>query len=603
MASRRPRSRAASGPEIRRRVHSPSAATSTTVASVTVVRGSTYASTPRLVRTNSSRWLVSSPLARRTPPLRRLRRRNKPNAGLLSRPRPDGQCRAGPARAALLVQLPTPRARRQAACGVDPCRRSPPPLPSRRSPAAGPRRRSWPRHPRRAGEPPNAKMVGGPPAGLSRWPVTTTRGAPVADTSVDLVILGGGSGGYACALRAAELEMSVVLIEKDKVGGTCLHRGCIPTKALLHAAEVADTAGESAQFGVQTTFDGIDVAKVNSHKDGVVNKMYRGLSGLIRSRGIQYVEGEGMLVSPAAVRVGEDTYTGGHVVLATGSYARTLPGLEIDGERIITSDHALLLDRVPASVVVLGGGVIGVEFASVWRSFGAEVTIVEALPHLVPLEDEASSVLLERAFRRRKIAYKVNARFAGVERTESGVKVSLETGESIEAEYCRTNVPTISAVGDLIPTLQLAHAGFAEGILVAERLAGLAVVPIDYAGVPRVTYSEPEVASVGLTEAQAVEKYGADKIAVQNYDLTGNGKSQILKTSGAVKLVAVKEGPVLGAHMVGSRVGELIAETQLIYNWEAWPGEVAQLIHPHPSQTEAIGEAHLALAGKPLHVH
>src|SRR6266545_3448768 len=245
MASRRPRSRAASGPEIRRRVHSPSAATSTTVASVTVVRGSTYASTPRLVRTNSSRWLVSSPLARRTPPLRRLRRRNKPNAGLLSRPRPDGHCRAGPARAALLVQLPTPRARRQAACGVDPAvgpaaapqppvpaagprRRSPPPVP-----AAGPRRRSWPRHPRRAGEPPNAKMVGGPPAGLSRWPVTTTRGAPVADTSVDLVILGGGSGGYACALRAAELEMSVVLIEKDKVGGTCLHRGCIPTKALL----------------------------------------------------------------------------------------------------------------------------------------------------------------------------------------------------------------------------------------------------------------------------------------------------------------------------------------------------------------------------------
>ena len=458
----------------------------------------------------------------------------------------------------------------------------------------------------------------------------------MADTSVDLVILGGGSGGYACALRAAELEMSVVLIEKDKVGGTCLHRGCIPTKALLHAAEVADTARESAQFGVQTTFDGIDVAKVNSYKDGVVNKMYRGLSGLIRSRGIQYVEGEGRLVSPTAVRVGEDTYTGGHVVLATGSYARTLPGLEIDGERIITSDHALLLDRVPASVVVLGGGVIGVEFASVWRSFGAEVTVVEALPHLVPLEDEASSVLLERAFRRRKIAYKVNARFAGVERTESGVKVSLETGESIEAElllvavgrgpisdglgydevgvqmdrgfvtvdeYCRTNVPTISAVGDLIPTLQLAHAGFAEGILVAERLAGLAVVPIDYAGVPRVTYSEPEVASVGLTEAQAVEKYGADKIAVQNYDLTGNGKSQILKTSGAVKLVAVKEGPVLGAHMVGSRVGELIAETQLIYNWEAWPGEVAQLIHPHPSQTEAIGEAHLALAGKPLHVH
>jgi dihydrolipoamide dehydrogenase len=458
----------------------------------------------------------------------------------------------------------------------------------------------------------------------------------VADTSVDLVILGGGSGGYACALRAAELGMSVVLIEKDKVGGTCLHRGCIPTKALLHAGEVADAARESAQFGVLASLEGIDMPKVNSYKDGVVSKLYKGLAGLIKARGIQYVEGAGTLVSPTAVQVGEDTYTGKHVLLATGSYARSLPGLDIDGERVITSDQALTLDRVPASVVVLGGGVIGVEFASVWKSFGADVTIVEALPHLVPLEDEASSVLLERAFRRRKIAYKLGARFAGVERTDSGVKVSLESGDTIEAElllvavgrgpvsddlgyaeqgvtmergfvtvdeYCRTSVPTISAVGDLIPTLQLAHVGFAEGILVAERLAGLPVVPIDYAGVPRVTYCEPEVASVGLTEAQAVEKYGADKIAVQNYDLTGNGKSQILKTAGAVKLVAVKDGPVLGAHLVGSRVGELIAEAQLIYNWEALPGEVAQLIHPHPTQTEAIGEAHLALAGKPLHVH
>jgi dihydrolipoamide dehydrogenase len=464
----------------------------------------------------------------------------------------------------------------------------------------------------------------------SRW------GAPVADRSVDLVILGGGSGGYACALRAAELGMSVVLIEKDKVGGTCLHRGCIPTKALLHAGEVADSARESDQFGVLASFDGIDMDRVNAYKDGVVKKMHRGLSGLIKGRGIQYVEGSGRLVSPTAVQVGDDTYTGGHVVLATGSYARTLPGLEIDGERVITSDQALRLDRVPGSVVVLGGGVIGVEFASVWKSFGASVTIVEALPHLVPLEDEASSQLLERAFRRRGIGYQLGARFAGVARTESGVRVSLEGGESLDAdlllvavgrgpvsadlgyeeagvrldrgfvvvdEYCRTDVPTISAVGDLIPTLQLAHAGFAEGILVAERLAGLPVVPIDYAGVPRVTYCEPEVASVGLTQAQAEEKYGADKVATQVYDLTGNGKSQILKTAGSVKLVAVKDGQVLGAHLVGSRVGELIAEAQLIYNWEALPGEVAQLIHPHPTQTEAIGEAHLALAGKPLHVH
>jgi dihydrolipoamide dehydrogenase len=466
----------------------------------------------------------------------------------------------------------------------------------------------------------------------------------VADTGVDLVILGGGSGGYACALRAAELGMSVALVEQDKLGGTCLHRGCIPTKALLHAGEVADSARHSGEFGVRASFDGIDMARVNEYKDGVVGKMFRGLTGLIKSRGIQHVAASGRLASPTSVAVGDnthgdthgETYTGRHVVLATGSYAKTLPGLEIDGQRVITSDQALTLDYVPKSVVVLGGGVIGVEFASVWTSFGASVTIVEALPHLVPLEDEASSKLLERAFRRRGIAYHLGARFAGVSASDSGVTVSLEGGQTLEAdlllvavgrgpvsadlgyaeagveldrgfvvvdEYCRTSVPTISAVGDLIPTPQLAHAGFAEGILVAERLAGLPAVPIDYAGVPRVTYSDPEVASVGLTQAQAVDKYGADKVTTKVYDLTGNGKSQILKTAGSVKLVAVKDGPVLGVHLVGSRVGELIAEAQLIYNWEALPGEVAQLIHPHPTQTEAIGEAHLALAGKPLHIH
>jgi dihydrolipoamide dehydrogenase len=458
----------------------------------------------------------------------------------------------------------------------------------------------------------------------------------VTETDVDLVILGGGSGGYACALRAAELGMSVVLIEREKLGGTCLHTGCIPTKALLHAGEIADGARESAQFGVRTTLDGIDVPAVNDYKDGVVSRLYKGLQGLVKSRGIQFVEGTGRLVSPNAVQVDDVTYRGRHVVLATGSTAKSLPGLEIDGSRVIFSDHALQLDRVPSSVVILGGGVIGVEFASIWRSFGAEVTVVEALPHLLPLEDEASSKQLERAFRRRRIGYKVGARFSGVEHTESGVRVSLETGERIDAEillvavgrgpvsqglgyeeagvatdhgfvkvdaYCQTNVATISAVGDLVPSPQLAHVGFGEGILVAERLAGMPVVPIDYYGVPRITYSEPEVASVGLTEAQAIEKHGADGVRTLTYDLAGNGRSQILKTAGAVKLVAEKDGPVLGIHVVGSRVGELLAEAQLIYNWEAFPSDVAQLIHPHPTQSEAIGEAHLALAGKPLHVH
>jgi dihydrolipoamide dehydrogenase len=451
----------------------------------------------------------------------------------------------------------------------------------------------------------------------------------------DIVILGGGSGGYACALRAAELGKRVALVEKGKVGGTCLHRGCIPTKALLHAAEVADQTRESTSVGVRATFDGIDMAGVNAYKDKVVTKLWRGLVGLIGSRHIDIIDGEGRLVSPTQVQVGDALIEGAHVVLASGSEARSLPGLEIDGRRVITSDQALELDRVPASAVILGGGVIGVEFASVWRSFGADVTIVEMLPHLLPLEDESSSKLLERAFRRRGIGYKLGAKFESVKGTDSGVTVTLEGGATLDAElllvavgrgpasaglgyedagvamqrgyvtvdeYCQTSVPTISAVGDLTPGPQLAHVGFAEGILVAERLGGLPVVPIDYDGVPRVTYSNPEVASVGITSAVAAER--GIKTTEVTYDLAGNGKSQILQTSGAAKVIATEGGgPVLGIHLVGAHVGELIAEGQLIYNWEAVPADVAQLIHPHPTQSEMLGEAHLALAGKPLHFH
>ena len=451
---------------------------------------------------------------------------------------------------------------------------------------------------------------------------------------VDIVILGGGSGGYACALRAAELGMSVVMVEKDKVGGTCLHRGCIPTKALLHAAEVADQAKESEAFGVRVTFDSIDMPGVNKYKDSVISKLYKGLGGLVKSRGIETVEGEGRLVSPTAVQVGDRRIEARHVVLASGSAPRSLPGLEIDHERIVTSDDVLKFDHIPSSVVILGAGAIGCEFASVWRSFGAEVTIIEALPHLVPLEEESSSKQLERAFRKRGIKQHLGKKFTGAETTDSGVRVTLEDGTTVEADLLlvaigrgpvsaglgyeevgvamergfvtvdadlQTNIPTISAVGDLIPTLQLAHVGFGEGIFVAERLAGLDPVPLDYDGVPRVTYSEPEVASVGLTSKVAQER--GYEVVTTTYDLAGNGKAQILKTAGAVTLVAAKDGPVLGVHMVGSRVGELIAEAQLITNWEALPAEVAQLIHPHPTMSEAVGEAHLALAGKPLHSH
>jgi dihydrolipoamide dehydrogenase len=459
----------------------------------------------------------------------------------------------------------------------------------------------------------------------------------VPEHNADLVILGGGSGGYACALRAAELGMSVVLVERDKLGGTCLHYGCIPTKAMLHAAEIADAARDGEKVGVKSSLAGIDMAGVNAYKDGVVSKLYKGLQGLVKSRKITFVQGSGQFEGPRTVVVGDDRYVGGKVVLATGSYSRTLPGLDIGG-RVITSNEAIRLDHVPDRIVILGGGVIGVEFASVFASFGSAVTIVEALPRLVPNEDEFASKLLERAFRRRKIAFKTGVKFTGAKQSDDAVTVSLESGEELEAdillvavgrgpntaglgyedagvktdrgfvltdERLRTNLPDVYALGDIVPGLQLAHRGFAQGIFLAEDIAGLNPPVIDEAGIPRVTYCEPEVASVGLTEAQARERYG--EIQTLTYDLAGNGKSQILQTQGAIKLVKSgaegTPGPVVGIHMVGARVGELIGEAQLVYNWDAQAEDVAALVHAHPTQNEAFGEAHLALAGKPLHSH
>ncbi len=450
----------------------------------------------------------------------------------------------------------------------------------------------------------------------------------------DLVIIGGGSGGYACALRSAQLGKSVALIEADKVGGTCLHRGCIPTKALLHSAEIADGAREGSKFGVKSSFDGIDMVGVNSYKDGVISRLHKGLQGLIKSRAITYVEGYGKLVSKNSVEVNGEIYTGKNIVLATGSFAKTLPGIEIDGKQIITSDHGTKMDYVPKSVIVLGGGVIGCEFASVWKSFGADVTIIEGLAHLVALEDESSSKQLERAFRKRGINFELGTFSKSVTKKKDGVEVTLENGKTFSAEIllvsvgrgpvsanlgyeeagitmdrgyvvvddkCRTNVPGIWAVGDLIPTQQLAHVGFAEGMLVAEEIAGLNPSPINYDGVPRVTYSDPEVASVGLTTAEA-KRRGHDVVEL-TYDLAGNGKAQILGTAGSIKLIAEKDGPILGVHMVGARVGELLAEAELIFNWEARAVDVASLVHAHPTLSEAMGEAHMALAGKPLHAH
>ncbi|HEX6365260.1 MAG TPA: FAD-dependent oxidoreductase, partial [Agromyces sp.] len=399
------------------------------------------------------------------------------------------------------------------------------------------------------------------------------------------------------------------------------------------AAEIADHSRDSAKFGVRTTFDGIDVAGVTAYRESIVASKFKGLQGLVKARGITVVEGEGRLVAPNAVQVGDDRLVGKNVILATGSYSRSLPGLEIGG-RVITSEHALELDFVPKKVAVLGGGVIGVEFASVWKSFGAEVTIIEALPHLVPNEEESVSKQLERAFRKRGIEYKLGVRFQGVTQNDDGVVVTLENGETVEAELLlvavgrgpvtqglgfeeagvtvdrgvvitderlATNVPGIYAVGDIVPGLQLAHRGFQQGIFVAEEIAGLNPIVVEDVNIPKVTYCDPEVASIGYTEARAAEKFGADAVSSYDYNLAGNGKSHILETSGSIKVVRVNDGPVVGVHMIGARVGELIGEAQLAVNWEAYPEDIAPFIHAHPTQNEALGEAFLKLAGKPLH--
>ncbi len=455
----------------------------------------------------------------------------------------------------------------------------------------------------------------------------------MSDIAVDLVVLGGGSGGYSAALRASQLGMSVALIEKDKVGGTCLHVGCIPTKALLHSAEIADNTRDAARFGVTTTLHGIDVAAVSAYRQGIIDSKYKGLQGLLKARGIRMVDGHGTLTSPTTVHVGDTTVTGKNVVLATGSYAKTLPGLDIGG-RIMTSEQALTLDYVPKKVIVLGGGVIGVEFSSVWRSWGSEVTIIEGLPRLVPAEDESVSKQFERAFRKRGIEFKTGVRFQSATQNDSGVVVTLEGGETVEGdvllvavgrgpstnncgfdtvgvemdrgyvltnERLQTNIPGVYAVGDIVPGLQLAHRGYQHGIFVAEDLAGLNPIVVSDINIPKVTYSEPEIASVGLGETVAQEKYGEANIAVYDYNLAGNGKSHILETSGSIKVVRVIDGPVVGVHMIGARVGELIGEAQLIVNWEAHPEDIAPHLHAHPTQNEALGEAFLALAGKPLH--
>jgi dihydrolipoamide dehydrogenase len=459
----------------------------------------------------------------------------------------------------------------------------------------------------------------------------------VADSATaqefDILILGGGSGGYAAALRAVQLGFTVGLVEKGKLGGTCLHWGCIPTKAMLHSAELADHARTSSKYGVNVTLDSIDMSAVKAYKDGIVAGKFKGLSGLIKMRGITVIEGEGKLTGKDTIEVNGTTYTGKNIILATGSYSKTLPGLEIGG-KVITSEEALDLTELPEKAVILGGGVIGVEFASVWKSFGVDVTIVEGLPSLVPNEDPAIIKNLERAFKKRGIKFNTGVFFEKAEQTENGVVVTLADGKTFDAdlllvavgrgaatsglgfedngitvdrgfvitdERCHTGVGNIYAVGDIVPGVQLAHRGFQQGIFVAEEIAGNNPAVVEDIKIPKVTFCEPEIASVGLNQPQAEEKFGKENVETAEYNLAGNGKSSILGTSGIIKMVRQKDGPIVGMHMIGGRIGEQIGEAQLIVSWEAYPEDVAALIHAHPTQNESLGEAAMALAGRPLH--
>lgn len=451
----------------------------------------------------------------------------------------------------------------------------------------------------------------------------------------DVLILGGGSAGYACALRAGQLGLSVVLIEADKLGGTCLHRGCIPTKALLHSAHIADNARTATDFGVRARFDGVDMAAVHAYKQAVVARLHGGLTRLVASRKITVVRGTGSYLGQRSVGVGGTEYTGDAVVLATGSTPRQLPGVSIGG-RIVTSDQALELPYVPETAIILGGGVIGVEFASLWTSLGSSVTIVESLPRLLAGEDPWTSGKLERALRRRGVAVKTGVTVTEAIQTKDNVTVTPDSGEALRADVLliavgrqpqsqaladagiavdrgfvcvddrlATNRQGVYAIGDLVAGQQLAHRGFAHGIFVAELIARRDPSPVVEHLIPRVTYSHPEVASVGLTESAAREQYG--DVTTMVYDLGGNGKSQILGTSGGIKVIrrgpADGDGPVVGIHCIGDRVGELIGEAQLIVGWEALPADVRPFVHAHPTQNEAIGEAMFALSGSPLHSH
>ncbi|MFJ5801930.1 dihydrolipoyl dehydrogenase [Streptomyces decoyicus] len=474
-----------------------------------------------------------------------------------------------------------------------------------------------------------------------------------AANTTDVLVIGGGTGGYSTALRAASLGLRVVLAERDLVGGTCLHRGCIPSKAMLHAAELVDGIAEARErWGVKATVDSLDWPALVATRDTIVARNHQGVAGHLRAAQVQVVHGSARLTGPRTVHIegaGEFTARRG-IVLATGSRPRLLPGLVADGRRVVTSDDALFATELPASVLVLGGGAIGVEYASFHRSMGAEVTLVEAAGRLLPLEDEDVGRHLARGLKKRGITVRTGSTLTATELLADGVRATVRTPQGDElviaaerlliavgrvpvtdgldlaaaglsadergfvgpADPSRleTAVPGIHVVGDLLPppSLGLAHASFAEGLLVAETLAGLPGRAVDYATVPRVTYSSPQTASVGLTEAEARAR--GLEIKVNTMPLAATAKGMVHGQGGMVKVIAAAEGaggnatgPVLGVHLVGPHVSEMIAESQLIVAWDAEPSDVAAHIHAHPTLSEAVGETFLTLAGRGLHQH
>lgn len=467
--------------------------------------------------------------------------------------------------------------------------------------------------------------------------------------SFDVAILGGGNAGYSAAFRANGLGLSVCMVERDKVGGTCLHRGCIPTKALLHAGELMDEIRESGEFGILVDSEPrADWGKVLGFKDGVVSRMYKGVSSLVKKNKIELVEGEGKIVDSKTIVV---TREGGErrlqadkgIVLAPGSFARDLPFVTADGDKIHNSNHGLTAQDIPSSVIVVGGNYIGLEFASIYRSLGAEVTVVEMLPKIAPTEDADISKELLRLLGRRGIKFHTGVSVTGATPTDSGVEVEVEKdgkkeklsadrmfvaigrgprtdgigleevgietdrGFIVTDQNFKTSLDGVYAIGDAIhvpdadwPHPQLAHVAYQEGQKVAELLAGQSVTPMDYKNVPHVIYCQPEVSAVGLTEDKAKE-LGLD-VVTKRYPFTGNARALMLGGGiGFVKTVAEKNGAVVGVHMIGPRTSDLISEAMLVTTWEAFPEELGEIMHPHPTLSEVLGETFLELAGKPLH--